>query len=255
MKLRSVIIDDELNSRELLAQMLENYSHEVEIVGTGKDVPTGIEIIRKTNPDLVYLDIEMPGGGGFEILNAFDNISFHVIFVSGYDHYAIKAFRYSALDYLLKPVDLDELREATARAHERKYSSGASISLLRDQLNRSNEELEQIVISDNNKHVIVNLKNIMYLEAHGNYISFHMTDNNRYTVIKSLNHYEEILPSQRFFRIHKSYLINLYAVQSYESGRGGQVVLKDGTKVSIALRRKPMFIKSIKRIWDGNSVS
>ena len=255
MKLRTIIIDDEPNSLQLLAQMLENHCEGVEIIGRAASVNNGIEIIEDLNPDLVCLDIEMPGGGGFEILNAFKEISFQVIFVTGHKHYAIKAFRYAALDYLLKPVNLGELQEAIARARERVYSSGASISFLKDQLTKTTSDIEEIVISDKNKHVIAPIDDITYLEAHGNYISFHMQGGNKYTVIKSLSHYEDILPVHQFFRIHKSYLINLNYVQSYGSGRGGHVLLQGNVRLAIAQRRKPMFVKIAKKKWGRKKMS
>ena len=166
-------------------------------------------------------------------------------------------FDWEAPEQVLEKVqeELGELQEAIARARERVYSSGASISFLKDQLTKTTSDIEEIVISDKNKHVIAPIDDITYLEAHGNYISFHMQGGNKYTVIKSLSHYEDILPVHQFFRIHKSYLINLNYVQSYGSGRGGHVLLQGNVRLAIAQRRKPMFVKIAKKKWGRKKMS
>jgi two-component system, LytTR family, response regulator len=246
--IKVVIIDDEINSRELLHNMLTNHCENVEVLGMAKDVRSGIEIIQQTNPQLVFLDIEMPGGNGFDILKAIENIDFKVVFVTGYDQYAIKAIKYAALDYILKPVDLDELKSALEKAKLAISEQGAKIRFLESAYKKPDHKHDQIIISSHNNHNIINLKDILYLEAMDGFSIVVVEPNLKHTSTHPLNYYEEILPADQFFRIHKSHLINCKKVTGYDAGRGGNVSLSNNFSLPIATRRKPVFISFMNRL-------
>ena len=239
--IKAVIIDDEINSRELLQNMLTSYCQNVEILGMAKDVSSGIEIIQKTKPQLVFLDIEMPGGNGFDILNALGNIHFKVVFVTGYDQYAIKAIKYAALDYILKPVDLEELKSAVEKAKVEFLGQSDKINFLQTSYNNSSHALDQIIISSHNSHHIVNLDDILCFEAMDGYSVVVIDSDIKYISTHSLNYYEELLPVNQFFRIHKSHLINCKKVVRYDSGRGGYVFFKKTYQPTNCYKKKAPF--------------
>lgn len=247
--IRTVIIEDEVNSQDLLRQMLTEYCEGVEVLGVADDVASGIELIRKVNPDVIFLDVEMPGGNGFDILNTFSTLSFKIIFVTGYSHYAIKAIKYAALDYLLKPINLKELRLTIQKIKETIPSYMTSLEFLKNQLENTTEanEITKIVISDNRSHKVVELEDVIYLEAERTYVTFYLTDNRKYVATNPLNYYKDLLPDTFFFRIHKSYLINCRKVLRLDAGRGGSVHLQEGAALPIAFRRKPAFVRFLEK--------
>lgn len=246
--IKTVIIDDEIHSRNLLMNMIANYCTGVSVVGMATDVLTGINAIREHQPDLVFLDVEMPGGDGFSILNAFDKINFKIIFVSGYDHYAIKAFKYAALDYILKPVALNDLNNAIQRAKMVIGNQIENVRLLYEQLNEPTLNPQKILIPIQGGHLTIQWEEIVKLEANGSYVYFYLTNGNKYLVGYPISYYEELLPPGLFFRIHKSFIINCQKVTSIEGGRGGSVFLEDGSYLKIAARRKKAFLDFYKKM-------
>lgn len=242
-----VIIEDEPNSVELLKKMIRHVRADANLLGSAGDVSSGIQLIKKTNPDIVFLDIEMPGGDGFSILNAFDEIPFKVIFVTSHDEYAIKAIKYAALDYLLKPVNLEDLKVAVNNAVKVVHRQTDNIRFLHQQLNGDDQELNKILISSQSGHLIVPIKDIIALEAEGNYTFFRLSDGNKHLASNPLNHYEEVLPPNFFFRIHKSYIVNCHKVVHIEPGRMGNVQLERDISLNIAARRKRAFLEFYKR--------
>lgn len=245
---RVVIIDDEINSRELLHNMLTNYCDHVEVLGMAHDVSSGIQLIRQKEPQLVFLDIEMPGGSGFDILKVFDKINFKVIFVTGYDQYAIKAIKYSALDYILKPVDLNELKLAVEKAKSVIFDQNDQIGLLQSIYFKPSEQQLKIVIPSHNNHSIINVNDILYLKAMDGYSVVLVEPKSKHISAQPLNYYEELLPASQFFRIHKSYLINCKKVTGYDTGRGGNVTLINDINLPISVRRKSLFIAFMNRL-------
>ncbi len=246
--IKAIVIDDEINSRELLHNMLTNHCENVEVLGMAKDVSSGIEIILQKNPQLVFLDIEMPGGNGFDILNALEDINFKVVFVTGYDQYAIKAIKYAALDYILKPVDLDELKSAVEKANSEILNQENKIRFLQENYNDSSRKLDQIIISTHNNHNIINLDDIVYLEAMDGYSIVFVEPDIKHISSHPLSYYEELLPINQFFRIHKSHLINCNKVTGFDAGRGGNVSLTNKVNLPIATRRKSLFTTFINRL-------
>jgi len=244
--LKVIIIEDELNSRELLSNMIKNYCEDIELIGEAVDVQSGVKLIKETLPDLVLLDIEIKGGTGFDLLDRLRDISFSVIFVTGYDQYAIKAIKYAALDYILKPIDLRELRAAIGRAKEQLNFVKQKRQFLLDSKKEEDNDLTKIVLSDRDQYSILNFAEIIYLKASGGYVEFILEEGFKKIASYSLKHYESLLPESIFFRIHHSYLINLTKVEGFESGRTGNVKLKGGHLLSIAARRKVEFTKKMK---------
>ena len=244
---RAVVIEDELNSRELLISLLKRYCPNVEVVGEADGVQSGVEIIQALNPDLIFLDVEMHGGTGFDILDLFEERSFKVIFVTGYEKYALKAIKYSALDYLMKPIKIEELKKIVKKLDLSKETSTPkdNIRLLKEHLSKPKEDNYKIALNAHHGQDIVPVVEIEYLESEDSYVVFHTTTK-RYMMSQSLNYFEDFLPKDVFFRTHKSYLVNVHNVQSIEKGRGGAVILKSGRAVPIAIRRRPSFMKFIK---------
>lgn len=248
--IRAIIVEDEINSQELLQIMLEEHCDGIEVVGIAADVKSGIEIIKNKLPDVVFLDVEINGGDGFDILNSIDSPTFGVVFVTGYNHYAIKAIKYSALDYILKPVNLIELRKAVARIKKQSISHLESIKFLQANLKKEPEQIDQIIISDDRKHNVVKFDDILFVKSDRTYITFYLKNKRKHVTSNSLNFYESLLPSSLFFRIHKSYLINLKKVINVPSGRGGLVEIVEGFNLPIAFRRKAAFLRELKKSND-----
>ncbi len=244
--LKVIIIEDERNSRELLSNMIKHYCEGIELIGEAIDVQTGVALIKEKLPDLVLLDIEIKGGTGFDVLDQLKDIPFSVIFVTGYDQYAIKAIKYAALDYILKPIDLRELRAAIKRAKEQLNFVRQKRQFLLDSKKEEDTDLTKIVLSDRDQYSILNFAEIIYLKASGGYVEFVLEKGFKKIASYSLKHYESLLPETIFFRIHHSYLINLTKVEGFESGRTGKVKLKGGHLLGIAARRKVEFTKKIK---------
>lgn len=240
---RVVIIEDEPNSQKLLQIMIKDYAPNLILEGVAPGVQTGIELINKTKPDVVFLDIEIQGGTSFDILDALPAPLPKIIFITGYDHYAIKAIRYSALDYLLKPINIEEFKGALARIGKNLEAQKEKVEFFKDQLGKSEEELDKIVLSGNGEYRVLPFSDILYLEAKGAYVIFYTRNGEQLFSPHNLSYYEQLLPVISFFRVHKSYIVNLKKVTGYERGRGGSAFLENDLSLPIAFRRKAVFIK------------
>jgi len=245
--LNAIIIDDERSSRNALRQKLLNHCMNVMIISECENGEEGIESIEKKKPDIVFLDVEMPRMNGFTMLQQLKNKNFEVIFVTAYDHYAIKAIRYSALDYLVKPVEIDDLKNAVNRAIEKRNATkpNAQIDLLLENIAHDKMKFKRIAIPTTEGLQFIKTEDILYLEASVNYTKFHLCNNTKYTVSKTLKEFEDILPSDIFIRIHNSYIINKNYVEKYIRGDGGQVVLSNGSVLDISKRKRAEFLKAI----------
>ena len=241
--IEAVIIEDEFYSVELLSQLLHEFCTDVKVIGSASNVADGIKICKELKPDLIFLDIEMPGGGGFEVLKAFDPIPFKVIFVTGYAHFAIQAIKYSALDYLLKPVDISELKQAVEKA--KKASNLDKIRLENFQWNLQNSHAKsgQLIISSDKEHAIVKIDEIIFLQALGGYVNLFLEGGRQRLSTYSLGYFENLLPPELFFRTHKSFIVNCDKVISVSAGRGGAINLQEGHTAPIAFRRKSAFVE------------
>ena len=241
--LEVIIVDDEKNSRELLSTFLNKYCQDVTILAEADSIDSGLKTINQYKPDLVFLDIELSGGTGFDILDQAGDIPFLLCFVTGYSEYAIKAIKYNAFDYLLKPLDIDELKAVVKKA-------AAFVS-------ESSSEAEEasLMISDGNKINLVKLKEIVYLSVNGNYTMIHLLNGKRLISSENLSYFENALPSTCFSRIHQSYIIHLTCVKGMEIGRTGTLVLESDVSLPIASRRKKDFVKKLKAFVSRNNTN
>ena len=245
--LTAIIIDDETNSRNALRQKITKHCNNVMIIADCENGEEGIEKIETQKPDIIFLDIEMPRMNGFTMLQQIKNKNFEVIFITAYDHYAIKAIKFSALDYLLKPVEVEDLKAAVEKVtQKRKQMDGNKrVELLVQNFLEEKTAHQRIAISSMEGLQFVTTNDIIYLEANSNYTSFYLADNRKITATKTLKDFEEILPASMFIRIHHSYIINKNGIEKYIKGEGGQVVMKNGVTLDVARRKKEEFMKAI----------
>lgn len=247
--LTAVLIDDEESSLNSLHQKLINNLPQIKIMAACSSAKEGVEAIERLRPDLVFLDIEMPIMNGFTLLKHVRFKAFEVIFVTAYDHYAIKAIKYSALDYLVKPVEIEELQHAVGRAIDRHSSMpNKRLELLLENMASVRLPYFKIAIPSMDSLLFVKITDIMYLEASGNYTAVHMNDGKKHLVSRTLKEYEEMLPDEIFIRIHNSFIINKNYVEKYIRGDGGQVILEGNISLDISKRRKSDFLRAI-GIW------
>lgn len=242
MQIKAVIVEDEFKIREVFKHLLEKFCPEITISGEAENVDDAYEIISKTNPNVVFLDIEMSGGNGFELLAKYTSIPFEIIFVTSYSHYAIKAIKFSALDYLLKPVMIEDLHQLTDRIKEKiqSKSDAQQYKLLQENL-KSPVQNQKLAINTKTKLEYVNISDILYLKADGNYTTIFLKNNTKFYVAKTLKDYEDLLcypVNESFVRIHKTYIANLDHASHIERGNEFSLVLTNNTRLEISRRKK-----------------
>lgn len=244
--LNAILIDDEENSLSALKEKLQVHCPGVKILALCNSAATGVAAIDNLHPDIVFLDIEMPVTNGFVMLQQLQYRNFELVFTTAYDHYAIRAIRYSALDYLVKPVEIEELKNAVLKAEEKRSRSypNPQIELLLEQLAGKNKNAERIAIPSTEGLQFLRTADIIYLEASDNYTHIYC-GTKKYTVSRTMKDMEELLPSSIFLRIHHSYIINKHFMEKYIRGEGGQVVLSNGVTLDVAKRKKSEFLKAI----------
>jgi two-component system, LytTR family, response regulator len=245
--LRSIIVDDELKSREVLKSLVEKFCEDIEVCATCQNGDEAIAEIATVKPDVIFLDIQLKSETGFEILQRLDKIDFEIVFTTAYSEFAIKAFNFSAIDYLLKPIDIELLRKAVEKVRKR---SGGSISQriaqLAENLKGDSFRNSRLAIPATDGLEFVTVGEILYCEASGNYTNIYMGDNRKFIVSRTLKEYEDLLQDQDFFRIHNSHLINLNAIKKYIRGDGGQVVMKNDKTLDVSKMKKKSFMDKIK---------
>ena len=250
--IRCVIVDDETKAREILTEMLKLYCTDVEVVGQAQNVKGAYETIAALKPDLVLLDIKMPDGSGFDLLNMFSNIDFKVIFITAHEEYAIKAFRFSALDYILKPIDPSDLISAVEKTSDVHATNlNAQFQTFKD--NFYNEDIaknKRIVLKTSENIFIIYLKDVIRCRSEKNYTYFYFTNRERIIVSKTLKEFEEILTDFGFMRCHRSHLINLNFIDRYEKTEGGFLIMSDGSRVDVSHRKKDALLDYIYNLGD-----
>jgi two-component system LytT family response regulator len=233
--MKAIIIDDELRARTLLRGMLEAYCKDVEVLGDYHDLPNGVKAIRKLKPDVVFLDIEMPGHSGLEIGDFFSEqeLNFSIVFVTAYNTYAIQAIKLAAIDYLLKPIEVQELEDAVARIRKRNV---AETSMQLQWMNAQYAGMAgKLAVPDANSIKFLNLADIMYFKADNTYTDIMMTDGSKLTVSRTLKNIEDSLAGNaQFFRCHKSYIINTKLMTDYVKSDGGYLLLKTGVHIPVS---------------------
>jgi two-component system LytT family response regulator len=237
--LKAIIIDDEINSVELMQHLINDNCPDISIIASETSPGNAVALIEKNKPDLIFLDIEMPEMSGFELLEKLKHLSFHVIFTTAYDNYAIKAFKYNTIDYLLKPIIVSELTEAVNRliAKTKNDTQDKSINKLLETI-RASQSQGRLAISSQNEIVYAEMSNIIRLESDSNYTNIILSDGKKITSSKTLKEYEIMLSPDKFFRTHKAFIVNLDHVEKYVKSDGGYLITKDNVQVPISREKR-----------------
>lgn len=245
MGLRVVIVEDEKHSRETLKSLLLEFCSDIELVGLAGSVNEAVKLIKEQQPEVIFLDIELQTGTGFDVLNQVSNLNFEVIFTTAFEHYAIKAVKFSSLDYLLKPIDIEELQSAVEKAQKRKDQKVYKKQLETLMLNIKDQKskLNKICLATTDGFEFIEVSDIIYCKAEGSYTSFVIKNSPSILVSKHLKEYENLLLEHDFMRVHKSYLINLKEVKKYIKSDGGYIIMTNDAPVSISRSKKEDFIE------------
>lgn len=242
----AIIIDDEAKGRLALREKLLTYCPQVRILAEAANGVEALTLIQQHRPQLVFLDIEMPKMNGFEMLNELPEKNFHIIFTTAYDQYAIKAIKYAAFDYLLKPIDIEELKTAVVKLENKESNqTKTQVELLYHHMQQPKKQLSKLAIPTLEGLLFYDISDIVYLEANSNYTNLYFANKTKITASKTLKELEELLPGDFFFRTHHSFLINLSYIKRYIKGDGGQIELQNGAYVDVSRRKKEEFLKVI----------
>ncbi len=236
--LNAVLIDDEVDARTSLRALVDKFCPDIEIIGEANGFKTGVQLIRKKQPQLVFLDIKMQDGTGFQLLDQFPKPDFRVVFVTAFDDFALKAFKYNALHYLLKPIDPDEFEKTLKTVCQfivKDLYHHQLTSLLES---ARNNKFDKLALPTSEGLVFINLEEIIYLQSEGNYTFFFTVPGERIMVSKTIKNYEQILSADTFYRIHQSYILNVKFVKKYLKEDGGLVLLDSGEKLPLSRRKK-----------------
>lgn len=243
---KCIIVDDEMRSVETLKSIIQQYcSTDLTVISTANSISEAYRLINELSPDVVFLDIEMPHGSGFDLLEKFAKPEFEVIFTTGFDHYAITAIKFSALDYLLKPINIEELKEAIQKAKARLQAKKPDNNLqyLIQNLKNPRDKSNKIPLPIINGFQFVPINTIVYCEADEDYTHVYLSDNQKLTVTKSIKDFEDLLNEYDFFRIHHSFLINRAFIKKYIKGEGGTIMTDLGSELPVSRRRKAEFLE------------
>jgi two-component system LytT family response regulator len=246
--MKAVIIDDEKRTRELIAKLIESFELGIETFPVGENVTSGLKAIEEIKPDIVFLDIQMPDGTGFDLLKMIPQKTFEVIFITAHEEFAIKAIKFSALDYILKPIDPEELKKSIEKAiesidHKREDSQFEAL-----QQNIQPSQKRRLVLKTQESVHVVDLDKIIRCEADRNYTSFYLVDHKKILVSKTLKDYETLLTGHNFLRVQQSHLVNLDFVDRYDKAHGGTVIMKDGSEVPISPAKRDIFFKILENM-------
>ena len=247
MVIRAIIVDDEENNRENLNSLIQEYCKDVEVVGFADSVDTAFKLIRSQDPDLVFLDIKMPKKDGFKLLESLNEINFEVIIVTAYNQYAIKAIKFCAVDYLLKPIDIVELTNAVENVSQR-INQKLENDRLRQLTNFFNNNApRKIGLASQQRVDFVEISEICRCESDDNYTHFFLDNGKKMTVSKTLKEFEELLVDYGFIRVHQSHLVNSSHIKSYQKSDGGYIIMNDGSVISISRTKRNEIIGLIKK--------
>jgi|AntRauTorckE5430_2_1112549.scaffolds.fasta_scaffold04110_2 two-component system LytT family response regulator len=236
--MKAIHIDDERDSLEVMRILLAECCPQVQLVASVTSVDDGIKVIKEHSPDVVFLDIEMPGKNGFVLLDELRDYDFQVVMVTGYEDYALKAIKYSALDYLLKPLDADDLCGAMKKVSTAKEAGLIRLGHYRTLVEQEDDEYNSLMIASSNGYKNIDINDLVYLRSEaGSYCVLYFTDGTKEVVPKSMNHFEGLLPKDRFHRIHRSHIVNIRAVRSFDS-QTSEVVLVNDQVMTVSVRKK-----------------
>lgn len=250
--IRTIIVDDEPRGLNTLKKLLQEYCPDVKIIAECTDAETAKDKIELLEPQLAFLDISLPGKTSFDLLAELDKVNFEIIFVTAHNEYTLQAFHYSAIDYLMKPIDEDLLVDAIRRAVKRISANtiNNNVSALLHNIQRVQMPQEmKLCIPSLKGFQVVELKEILFCEASGSYTNFYFNDKHPVCVAKTIHDYEELLGDAGFVRIHKSFLVNLLHVKEYIRGEGGSVILSNGKELEVSRRKKELFLARMKEFY------
>lgn len=247
---RGFIVEDEKHQMETLSDLLEESFPELSVIGTASSVPEAIERLTKVKPDLVFLDVLLPPDTAFDLLNALVKIPFDIIFTTSFEEYAVKAFRLSAVDYLVKPIVPGELKSAIKKFKERRSAAEISqhVQILMENLKVTEADHTKIALPTLTGYLFVSVKDIIRCESDNTYTTFFTSDKRKIIVSKTLKECEQMLSEYRFYRVHNSHLINLEYMVEYIKGEGGIVKMADGSHIDVSRRRKEEFMQLLKKV-------
>jgi two-component system, LytTR family, response regulator len=247
MIIRTVIIEDEENGLQVLTDLIKQFAPDLNVCGIASHVNDAVKLIETQKPDLVFMDVRLADGTSFDVLRKLQLREFVLIVITAYDNYALEAIRFSAVDYLLKPVGIPEFEEAIERAKKNISFTirQNTIETLLYNLGRRSEPEKKINIATVNGYEFIDLKHIVWCESEGTYTTFHLVNKSRIVSSRHLGYYEELLDAHNFCRIHNTTIINMQFVKSYIKGRAGYVMLTDSTKLEISQRRKGAFLHKL----------
>jgi two-component system, LytTR family, response regulator len=244
--LKAIIIDDEPYCCEILAAMLQVDCPAVQIVAVCKNGEEGLAAIRELNPSLVFLDVEMPRMNGFQMLEQLPSIQFHLIFTTSYDQYALKAIRFSAIDYLLKPIDREELKKAVHKVEQRiQIPVQQQLEVLMQKLSQPSQRISKIALPTIDGLQMISIDTIIFCESDDNYTKLFLRNGKKLLVTRSLKEIEEMLEPYSFLRVHRSYLVNLNEIEKYIKGEGGYLMMSDGNNVDVSKQRKEALLQKL----------
>lgn len=246
--LKAIIVDDETASRETLFNYLKKYCPEVEVVSMADSVKTGLVEIEKVQPDIVFLDVEMPFGNAFDLLEQVKEINFETVFVTAFSNYALKALNLSAAYYILKPIDIDELIAAVEKIRLSREKKNISIhtQILIENIKAINGQLHKLVLPVLDGFEVVQVKDIIRCQANDNFTDFYFAGGKRMLICRTLKFYEQVLEEFGFMRVHKSHLINLQFVKKYRKGKTGQIIMADDSELELSVNKKDEFLAKMK---------
>jgi two-component system LytT family response regulator len=253
--MKAILVDDEPDGIRTLQKMLERHCPDVKVAATCSNANNARQQVEEIRPDVIFLDIQMPGKSGLELLRELaesNKQDFEVIFVTAHNEYMLQALQYSAADYLLKPVDEDRLVDAVQRVEKRLQAGkkeDITETLLHNLSKTGNPSAMRLCLPTMKGFIVLKLEEIIYCEAERSYTVFHLADKKTVTVSKSLIEYDNLLQDTSFLRIHKSFLINLHHVKEYQRGEGGLVIMTDNAEIEVSRRKKEQFLMKIKEVF------
>jgi two-component system LytT family response regulator len=242
--MKTVIIDDEINARQTIRKMIDQECEGVDVIGEAGDVKNGLQIINNYKPDVVLLDIQLPDGSGFDLLDKLENYDFKLIFITAFEEYAVKAFKFSSIDYLLKPFDPDEVKKSITRAKEvmAKEDTQLKLNAFLSNIENISKEVKKIVLKTSESIHLVNVQDIIRCQADCNYTYFYLYGGKKLVVSKTLKEFDTMLTPYGFFRVHQSHLVNLNYLDHFKK-ENENIVLKDQTSVPVSHRKKEQLIQ------------
>ena len=246
-KYSAIIIDDIEDARKILRADLDAVAPEVSVIGEADGVMAGVKLLAKHKPDILFLDIEMPDGDGFDLLEMLSEKPFKTIFTTASDEHALKAFKFSAVDYLLKPINQEELKKAVEKAKDSR-DSPQSLEILQENIGKRIGNMERIILNTQEKIHVVRLSQVVRLESDVNYTRFYLTSGNKVLVTRTLKEFDDMLSDNGFIRVHQSHLVNTEHIVEFVKADGGHLNLDDGSYVPVSSRRKSLVLQALERL-------